>query len=66
MPRLTYRLHPDGRVEVSVSGVQGPGCHALTAEAEALLGPALTREPTPEYYETAPEAPPRLQQESGS
>ena len=66
MPRLTYRLHPDGRVEVQVRDVPGPDCHALIAEAEALLGPALTRAPTPEYYQTTTETPQHLRQESGS
>lgn len=66
MPRLTFTLHPDGRVEVFVSGVQGPDCHRLTTEAETLLGPALTRERTPEYYQAAVQTLQRLRQESSS
>lgn len=57
MPRVVFTLHPTGQVEIRVEGVQGPGCHQLTRDAEAALGPAQHRERTREFYATAPQAP---------
>lgn len=66
MPRLTFTFRPDGRVEIRVSNVKGPGCHALTAEAEALLGRTVTQTRTPEYYQAQAQTPQRLRQESST
>jgi hypothetical protein len=36
MPRLVFTLRPTGQVELRVEQVQGPGCQALTREAEDI------------------------------
>lgn len=66
MPRLAFTFRPDGRVEVRVSDIKGPGCHALTVEAETLLGRAVTRARTPEYYQAQTQTSQRLRQESST
>ena len=50
---IVVTIGPTGEVTVSVEGVAGPACHALTRPLEADLG--VTREDTrtAEYYRTA-------------
>ena len=47
---IVVTIGPTGEVTVSVEGVAGPACQALTRPLEAALG--VTREDTrtPEYY----------------
>ena len=49
---IVVTIGPTGEVTVSVEGVAGPGCQALTRPLEAALG--VTREDTrtAEYYRT--------------
>lgn len=56
MPRVRIAVDPAGGVEATVEGVPGPGCRTLTAELEAVLGPAVLRRPTPERWQHAPAA----------
>ncbi|HUH00893.1 MAG TPA: DUF2997 domain-containing protein [Kofleriaceae bacterium] len=46
---IEVTIHPDGRVEVQVRGVQGPGCVAATKKLEQYLGGNVSRELTDEY-----------------
>ena len=50
---IVVTIGPTGEVTVSVEGVAGPACQALTHPLEAALG--VTREDTrtAEYYRTA-------------
>jgi len=50
---ILVTIGPTGEVTVSVEGVAGPACQALTRPLETALG--ITREDTrtPEYYRTA-------------
>ena len=64
MPKLVFAIDAGGKVALSVEGAPGPACHALTREAEDLLGPATHRERTREYYEQARTAAPRQTQSS--
>lgn len=59
MPRLVFTIDPAGKVTLAVEGAPGPACHTLTREAEDLLGPAIHRERTREYYQPARTAAPR-------
>jgi hypothetical protein len=64
MLRLVFTVDSAGKVALTVEGVPGPACHALTREAEELLGPATHRERTREYYQRARSAVPRQTQSS--
>ena len=46
-------IHPDGRVEVKVRGVEGRACLAATKKLEQYLGGQVTRELTDEYHAEA-------------
>ena len=50
---MLVTIGPTGEVTVSVEGVAGPGCQALTRPLEAALG--VTREDTrtADYYRAA-------------
>ena len=61
MPKITIDIDAQGRAVVHVEGVKGPGCHALTHEAEQALGPATVRRPTAEYAQARVDAAARLQ-----
>ncbi len=52
MPLKTLRflIRQDGRVEESVSGVQGKSCQALTEKLEDALGSVEINRPTSEAY----------------
>ena len=64
MPKLVFTIDAGGKVALSVEGAPGRACHALTREAEDLLGPATHRERTREYYQQARTAAPRQTQSS--
>lgn len=53
MEELRVTIDEEGNVKVSVFGVGGPRCLAVTERLEALLGGELTRELTSEYHQTA-------------
>jgi Protein of unknown function (DUF2997) len=52
-PTILVTIGPTGEVTVSVEGVAGPGCQALTRPLEHALG--VTREDTrtADFYRTA-------------
>ena len=52
MEQLTirYRIHPDGRVDELVEGVQGMACEQLTDRIEARLGAVQQRRSTAEAF----------------
>jgi len=52
-PTILVTIGPTGEVTVTVEGVTGPGCQALTRPLEHALG--MTREDTrtADYYRTA-------------
>jgi len=52
-PTIVVTIGPTGEVTVSVEGVAGPGCQALTRPLEAALGVTRQHTRTPEYYRTA-------------
>ncbi len=54
MQEIEVAIDPDGNVSISVKGLKGDGCLALTRDFEAALGGEITsRERTAEAYETA-------------
>jgi len=52
-PTILVTIGPTGEVTVTVDGVAGPGCQALTRPLESALG--VTREDTrtADFYRTA-------------
>lgn len=50
METLEFIIHPDGRVEEKVTGIQGMSCSEVTKKIEEKLGPVVTQERTSEYY----------------
>jgi hypothetical protein len=52
MDQLTirYRIHPDGRVEELVEGLNGLACEQLTERIEAKLGVVQQRRSTAEAF----------------
>jgi hypothetical protein len=50
MPQITVTVQTDGATEVSVQGVKGQGCDALTKALEASLGSTESKKRTGEYY----------------
>ncbi len=51
MQEVRVTIDDDGNVKVSVFGAAGKGCLELTKELEELLGGAVEREFTSEYYQ---------------
>lgn len=49
-PELEIVITPQGKIEIEVKGVQGPGCKDLTRALENALGEVDARELKPEYY----------------
>lgn len=49
-PELEIVITPQGKIEIEVKGVQGPGCKELTRALEDALGEVDARELKPEYY----------------
>lgn len=56
MEEVKVTIDEEGNVKVTVFGVKGPGCLAVTKKLEALLGGQLEREFTSEFYVQAEEA----------
>lgn len=50
---LEFVIHPDGRVEEQVTGIQGKHCTEITAEIEAQLGQVVTQQPSADYFANA-------------
>ncbi|ABB57781.1 DUF2997 domain-containing protein [Synechococcus elongatus] len=50
---LEFVIHPDGRVEEQVTGIQGKHCTEITAEIEAQLGQVVTHQPSADYFANA-------------
>jgi len=52
MEQLTirYRIHPDGRVDELVEGLNGMACEQLTERIEARLGVVQQRRSTSEAF----------------
>jgi hypothetical protein len=49
-PELEIVITPQGKIEIEVKGVQGPGCKDLTRALENALGEVDERELKAEYY----------------
>jgi len=49
--KITVVIKPNGDTTVSVAGVKGEGCRALTAALEAALGTPTSDTATGEMYE---------------
>ena len=47
---IRYRIHPDGRVDELVEGLQGMACEQLTERIEARLGVVQQRRATAEAF----------------
>lgn len=47
---LQIVISPEGKVQIEVQGVQGPGCTELTRGIEEALGSVEKREYKAEYY----------------
>lgn len=56
MEEVKVTIDEEGNVKVTVFGVKGPGCLAVTQKLEALLGGQVEREFTSEFYAQAEEA----------
>ena len=50
METLEFVIHPDGRVEETVTGISGRSCGEVTAAIEAQLGRVVSQQPTADYY----------------
>ena len=50
MPQIIVTVKADGTTEVSVHGVKGQGCEALSKALEASLGTAETKKHTGEFH----------------
>ncbi|MGF1496654.1 MAG: DUF2997 domain-containing protein [Elainellaceae cyanobacterium] len=50
METLEFIIHPDGRVEEKVTGIQGQSCEEVTRAIEEQLGCVLHQEKTSEYF----------------
>ena len=44
-------VSPEGETNITVKGVKGSACHALTAGLERNLGASIDRADTAEFYE---------------
>lgn len=54
MQEITVDIAPNGNPTVSVKGVKGSACKALTAEFEKGLGKKVSSKETKEFYEQQP------------
>ncbi|MBF2077968.1 MAG: DUF2997 domain-containing protein [Synechococcales cyanobacterium T60_A2020_003] len=50
METLEFIIHPDGRVQEKVTGIQGSSCAEVTAALEQQLGIVIKQDTTSEYY----------------
>ncbi|GAB4260146.1 MAG: hypothetical protein Kow0092_08820 [Deferrisomatales bacterium] len=51
MEEVKVTIDEEGNVKVTVFGAKGPRCLEITEKLEALLGGAVEREFTSEYYQ---------------
>merc|ERR1712216_1036611 len=49
--RVKFRIHPDGRIEETVSGIKGSDCTKVTEELNEKLGQVISTKATQEMYE---------------
>mmetsp|Transcript_13764 Transcript_13764/g.41080 ORF Transcript_13764/g.41080 Transcript_13764/m.41080 type:complete len:112 (-) Transcript_13764:10-345(-) len=49
--RVKFRIHPDGRIEETVSGIKGSDCTKVTEELNEKLGQVIATKPTEEMYQ---------------
>lgn len=56
MPKeeIEFIIQPDGTVTERTIGLKGAACEQVTARVEQALGEIVSREATPERYETPP------------
>ena len=47
---IEFVIKPDGTVEETVRGVNGPACEAVTKAIEDALGEVEKRDHTPDYF----------------
>jgi hypothetical protein len=57
METLEFIIHPDGRVQETVTGIIGRSCQEVTAAIEAQLGRVVANEPTSDYYAQSEQQP---------
>ena len=50
MQEITVTVKSDGSTEVSVKGVRGKGCEALTQALEGALGESKSKKRTGDYH----------------
>ncbi len=50
METLEFVIHPDGRVEETVTGIIGRSCAEVTAKIEEQLGHVIHQQPTAEFF----------------
>ena len=48
---IVFDIDADGNITITVEGVKGQDCLAITEELEASLGVVLDRQHTSEYYQ---------------
>jgi hypothetical protein len=53
METLEFVIHPNGRVEEKVTGIQGSSCTEVTKKIEEQLGCVITHEKTSDFYAQA-------------
>lgn len=53
---IEFVIGPDGVVTERTLGIKGVACEEVTARIEAALGEIVSREATPERYETPQES----------
>jgi len=51
LQEMEITIDKEGRIQVTVKGVQGTGCLALTRELENAVGVVEQREYTADYYQ---------------
>jgi hypothetical protein len=52
---ISFAIDKNGRITITVDGVAGTDCVALTQELEEALGVVIDRQFTQEYYDEAEE-----------
>ena len=50
METLEFVIHPDGRVQETVTGIVGASCAEVTAAIEAQLGMVISYQQTSEHF----------------
>lgn len=51
MPKeITFKIHPGGRVEIEVDGVEDASCEQITKAFEEALGIKVDTQFKPEYW----------------